>query len=342
MTDRYLIVGLGNPGRQYAATRHNVGFWVVDELVRRHQLPPGRRERKSLVTDGVIRGQRVILAQPQTYMNLSGEAVRALMDFYRLEPERLIVIHDDLDTPLGEMRVRKTGGHGGQNGLRSIIQHLGTQEFARVRFGISRPPGRMAASSYVLQPFVGDAQIVAREMVEKAADAVESWLEFGIEPTMSRFNGGEPPPRKSQQDLKDELAVVRRAHELAPNDPAPLEKMIGLLRGLGDEKGALAQHLKAAELYERQGEARRALAHRERAVALKPGLVDVQRAIAEQYAEMGNSKKAAERWLLLGEYHEGQGDLAGAYEAVERALQINPQHGRAQQKLQMLRRRITQ
>lgn len=109
MSERYLIVGLGNPGRDYEKTRHNVGFWVVEELARRYNLSWGKKERKALAADGVIEGRRVLLAKPQTYMNLSGEAVRALLDFYKIEIERLIVIHDDLDTPLGTLRLRKTG-----------------------------------------------------------------------------------------------------------------------------------------------------------------------------------------------------------------------------------------
>ncbi|MCA9896488.1 MAG: aminoacyl-tRNA hydrolase, partial [Anaerolineae bacterium] len=150
MSDKYLIVGLGNPGRQYQNTRHNVGFWVVAELARRHNLSSPKSERKSYVLDGTIAGKRVIAAMPQTYMNLSGEAVRALVDFYKIPLENIIVVHDDLDTPLGTLRLRQTGGHGGQNGVRNIILHLGTQEFARVRFGIGRPNGKMTARDYVL------------------------------------------------------------------------------------------------------------------------------------------------------------------------------------------------
>lgn len=189
MTGRWLIVGLGNPGKDYEKTRHNMGFFVVDELARRHNLSFGRTERKAKVADGMIAGKRVLVAKPQTYMNASGEAVRALVDFYKLDTDALIVISDDLDIPLGTLRLRKTGSHGGQNGVRSIIQHLGTQEFARVRCGIGRPPGKMDPAAYVLRPFAGDDAILAMQVVSKAADSVETWLRDGLEIAMTRYNG---------------------------------------------------------------------------------------------------------------------------------------------------------
>lgn len=189
MTDRYLVVGLGNPGPTYAATRHNIGFMVVDELARRHAMTFGKTEKKAQVADGRIGERRVLLAKPQTYMNESGLAVRALFDFYKFERANLIVICDDLDIPLGTLRLRNGGGHGGQNGVRSIINHLGSPDFARVRCGISRPPGKMDPADYVLKPFMGDDQITARIVIERAADAVETWLRDGIELAMTRHNG---------------------------------------------------------------------------------------------------------------------------------------------------------
>lgn len=189
MTDRYLIVGLGNPGPTYAATRHNIGFMVVDELARRHAMTFGKTEKKAQVADGRIGERRVLLAKPQTYMNESGLAVRALFDFYKFERANFIVICDDLDIPLGTLRLRNGGGHGGQNGVRSIINHLGSPDFARVRCGISRPPGKMDPADYVLKPFMGDDQITARIVIERAADAVETWLRDGIELAMTRHNG---------------------------------------------------------------------------------------------------------------------------------------------------------
>ncbi|MCB9452294.1 MAG: aminoacyl-tRNA hydrolase [Anaerolineaceae bacterium] len=189
MADWYLIVGLGNPGKEYENTRHNVGFQVVDELARRYGLTFGKKERKAVVASGVMQGRKVILAKPQTYMNLSGESVRALVDFYKVEIEHIIIVSDDLDIPLGTLRLRKEGSAGGQRGLKSIIQHLGTQNFSRLRFGIGRPPGRMDPKDYVLQAFKGDDAILAAEVADHAADAVETWLTSGIDLAMSRHNG---------------------------------------------------------------------------------------------------------------------------------------------------------
>ena len=189
MTDWYLIIGLGNPGKDYEQTRHNVGFRVVEELARRYGLSFGKTERKAQSASGLIRGKRVILTKPKPYMNLSGEAVRSLVDFYKIEPDHLIVVCDDLDIPLGTVRLRKSGSAGGQNGVKSVIQHLGTQGFARAKCGIGRPPGRMDPAAYVLRPFLGEDIITAQLLVERAANAIESWLTDGLELAMTRHNG---------------------------------------------------------------------------------------------------------------------------------------------------------
>lgn len=189
MTDRFLIVGLGNIGKQYANTRHNIGFWVADELARRHNLTFGKAERKAVSADGMIHNKRVLIAKPQTYMNLSGEAVRALCDFYKIPNTHIIVVYDELDLPLGTLRIRPAGSAGGQNGVKSIIQHLGTQEFARVRCGIGRPPGRQDPAAYVLQAFSGDDAITAAILRDHAANAVETWLRDGLEMAMNKHNG---------------------------------------------------------------------------------------------------------------------------------------------------------
>ena len=205
MTTRYLIVGLGNPGKQYTNTRHNVGWMVVDELARRHGLTFGTKERKSVTADGLIGDKRVLLVKPQTYMNLSGEAVRALIDFYKIDLAQMLVIADHLDIPLGTLRLRTKGGAGGQNGIRSIIQHLGTNVFDRMRFGIGRPPGKMDPTDYVLQVFQGDDAITAQIVIERAADAVETWLSEGMERAMSRYNGQVDGPKpEPETDPKDD------------------------------------------------------------------------------------------------------------------------------------------
>jgi PTH1 family peptidyl-tRNA hydrolase len=189
MTDRYLIVGLGNPGREYENTRHNIGFRVVDSIAAAHGMAFNKRQSKALVAEGVIADQKVLLAKPQTYMNLSGEAVRSLLRFYKIPLNRLLVISDDLDIPPGTLRIREKGGAGGQKGLKSIIEHLGTQEFARMRIGIGRPPGRMDPAAYVLRDFDNDESILIVETVDRAVKAVETWIRFGIAIMMTRHNG---------------------------------------------------------------------------------------------------------------------------------------------------------
>ena len=184
----YLVAGLGNPGPQYAANRHNVGFRCLERLATLHELVFDRRQKRSLVALGTIRGQRVILAKPQAFMNESGRAVVPLARFYKVEPERLLVVYDDLDLPLGTLRIRPEGGSGGHKGMRSLIQHLGTTEFPRIRLGIDRPPGRMPAEAYVLQKFKPDEWEAMLVTYERAAEAVEAVLARGIDRAMSQFN----------------------------------------------------------------------------------------------------------------------------------------------------------
>ena len=189
MPDRYLIVGLGNPGKKYENTRHNLGFLCMDELARRHNLVFTKTEKKALIADGLIGSKRVMLAKPQTYMNASGQAVRGLLDFYKIELDDLIIVHDDLDTPFGTLRLRAKGSAGGNNGMKDIINHLGTNEINRTKIGIGRPPGKMDPATYVLRVFSGDDEITAKIMVDRAADAVETWLKVGMDLAMTRHNG---------------------------------------------------------------------------------------------------------------------------------------------------------
>ena len=189
MPDLFLIVGLGNPGARYENTRHNIGFRAVERFAAKHGLSFGKIEHKAQTASGTALGQRVLLAKPQTYMNISGESVQPLVSFYKVPPERLIVLTDDLDLPLGTVRLRKSGSSGGQNGLKHILQRLGTQDVPRVRLGIGRPPGRMDPADYVLSAWKGDEAIIAVEMQDRAVAAIETWLTDGIELAMSRFNG---------------------------------------------------------------------------------------------------------------------------------------------------------
>ena len=185
-----LIVGLGNPGRDYALHRHNVGFRVLDALARDQGLTFVRNKMaRARVAEGRIAGRAVILAKPQTFMNLSGKAVARLSRLYEIPPQRLLVVYDDLDLPLGRLRLRPEGGSGGHKGMRSIIDLLGSQSFPRLRVGIGRPPGGMEAADYVLQPFDPEEQPLVEAVVEQAVAAVLCWLGEGIEAAMERYNG---------------------------------------------------------------------------------------------------------------------------------------------------------
>jgi PTH1 family peptidyl-tRNA hydrolase len=189
-TDRYLIVGLGNPGPKYAANRHNVGFQCLDRLAAAHGLAFEKRQKKARVALGTICGRRVVLAQPQTFMNDSGRSAVPLARFYQVPPERLLVVYDDLDLPPGTLRMRSEGGSGGQKGMRSIIEQLGDQGFARLRIGIGRPPGQMDPAAYVLRDFPADEAPLVEETLERAVAAIETWLAEGVEMAMSRHNSG--------------------------------------------------------------------------------------------------------------------------------------------------------
>lgn len=182
------IIGLGNPGRKYKETRHNIGFMVIDELLQRHDwtLNQGKFQGKYGVEH--YQGEKVILLQPQTYMNLSGESIRALMDFYQIDIEDILVVYDDLDLPIGKIRLRQKGGHGGHNGVRSAIDHLGTKSFNRLRIGIGRPQGRMPVVDYVLNDFSKDQQEDVTISVHDAADACEAWLGKSFTDIMNEFN----------------------------------------------------------------------------------------------------------------------------------------------------------
>ncbi len=182
----YLIAGLGNPGREFRANRHNVGFMAVDRLAERLGTTFSRLESKALVARAEYDGHRLILAKPQTFMNLSGQAVASLARFYRVPHENLLVIYDDVDLPFGTIRLRPGGGSGGQKGMASIIERLGTQDFPRLRIGIDRPPGRMAA--YVLQNFNPGEVETLPLILDRAADAVLLFITQGLAAAMTKFN----------------------------------------------------------------------------------------------------------------------------------------------------------
>ena len=191
MTEKlpYLIVGLGNPGREYKDTRHNLGFMLIDRLTVRLNARGMKVQSKAIVITAQHEDRKLILAKPQTYMNLSGQSVQGLLRFYKIPLENLLVAHDDIDLPFCALRIRPGGGPGGQNGMGSIIQQLGTQDFARLRIGIDRPPGRMDAAAYVLQEFSNKELMTVSETLDRAADAALTFATEGLNAAMNKFNG---------------------------------------------------------------------------------------------------------------------------------------------------------
>ncbi len=190
MEHLYLIVGLGNPGSEYAKTRHNAGFQVVEHLAEGWKAHWVYEKKFNARIAGAQRGERrVWLCQPQTYMNASGEAVGAVMSFYRVAPERLLVVVDDADLALGQVRLRPGGSSGGHHGLESIEQHLGTREYARLRVGIGRQPGAREITGYVLGRFGSTEAALVDKVFKVATGQAETWLDAGIQKAMSLFNG---------------------------------------------------------------------------------------------------------------------------------------------------------
>lgn len=185
----FLIVGLGNPGREYRETRHNVGFMVVDRLCADLGIRLSRLQSKALVGSGMWRGQKMILAKPQTFMNLSGQAVSSLLRFYKIPLEQLLLIHDDMDLDVGTLRMRPGGGSAGQKGLASTIQQLGTENFPRLRIGIGHPPGQMDVADYVLESFINSEKELFPPLLDRAAEAVKDFVVYGLDHAMNTFNG---------------------------------------------------------------------------------------------------------------------------------------------------------
>ena len=187
-----LILGLGNPGEEYRDTRHNVGFRVVEELARRRRLAADRLECNSLVGRTGSGEGEVLLVRPQTYMNRSGHAARCLVERYELDPAAVLVVYDEVNLPLGRLRLRRSGSPAGHRGLESILESLRTDEVPRLRLGVSpgegRPEGGEDLVEFVLSPFLPDEQEEAEAMIRRAADAAEAWLQEGIETAMARFN----------------------------------------------------------------------------------------------------------------------------------------------------------
>ncbi|MCK9877236.1 aminoacyl-tRNA hydrolase [Frankia sp. AgPm24] len=184
----WLVVGLGNPGPDYAGNRHNAGFMVVDLLAQRAGARLKSHRSRADVAEVRLAGARAVLARPLSFMNLSGGPVTAVRGFYKIEPARIIVVHDELDIPFGTVRLKQGGGDNGHNGLRSITSSLGTRDYLRVRVGVGRPPGRMDAAAFVLRDFGTAERRDLPLLLEHAADSVEMLITHGLEPTQNRYH----------------------------------------------------------------------------------------------------------------------------------------------------------
>lgn len=183
-----IIAGLGNPGKEYDNTKHNVGFWVIDQLAKQYNITVTKFKHKALIGDGIIAGKKVLLVKPQTYMNLSGESIKEILKFYKIPIEQLYVIYDDTSLPLSAVRIREKGSAGGHNGMKNIIAHLGTDVFIRIKVGIGEKPNGWDLADYVLAKFSKDEEPLILSGVEKAAHAVELLLSKGITEAMNQTN----------------------------------------------------------------------------------------------------------------------------------------------------------
>ena len=187
--ETFLIVGLGNPGAEYRLTRHNFGFMVLDALAEHWSLQLKKIKFNAVYVEDRFKGNKVVLAKPLTFMNESGRSVAPLMRYFKVPAEQMLVIHDDLDLPLGTLRIRPSGSSGGQRGIESITKLLGTQEFPRMRLGISRPPGQMDPKDYVLKNFLPNEEELKKIVLHQAIEAIECFIENGLTTAMNRYNG---------------------------------------------------------------------------------------------------------------------------------------------------------
>lgn len=224
--DRWLLVGLGNPGTEYAATRHNIGFRVLDELARRWRIAVARRQHGAELGTGEIAGEPAVLAKPLSYMNLSGRPVAALVSFFGVSPAHLLVLHDDIDLPLGVLRVKEGGGNGGHRGLRSIDEWLGCNDYLRVRVGVGRPAGG-DVTGHVLGPFEPGEEPLVEPVVLRAADAAEEVLRRGVRAAMNIFNGPAParsgPAREPEGSAGERLAGAGEEGQAVDRIPSDRE-----------------------------------------------------------------------------------------------------------------------
>ena len=196
----YIIVGLGNPDKKYMNTRHNIGFDVIDAIAEKSDIVVGEKKHKAVIGKGIVAGQKAVLVKPLTYMNLSGESVRSVIDFYKVdEKSELIVISDDVSLDMGQIRIRKRGSDGGHNGLKNIIMHLGHDEFIRVRMGVGEKPPQMDLADYVLGHFSAQEREVMNESARTAVLAIETMMVEGPDAAMNKYNVRKRPPKKEKE-----------------------------------------------------------------------------------------------------------------------------------------------
>ena len=188
-SNTFLLVGLGNPGREYRDTRHNVGFQAVDQLCASFGIKLSRLQSKALIGTGIWEDRKIVVAKPQTFMNLSGQAVTSLLRFYKVPLTQLLIFHDDIDLPVGTLRIRPGGGSAGARGMASIIEQLGTQEFPRMRIGVGRPPGQMVAADYVLQDFTAKDVELISIVLQRSVEAARIFIREGLDKAMNLYNG---------------------------------------------------------------------------------------------------------------------------------------------------------
>ena len=184
----YLIVGLGNPESEYANTRHNMGFDTINEIAKKNNINITKTKFKGLYETGIIQGKKVILLKPQTYMNLSGESVKEIVNFYNINPEEIIIIYDDIDTEKGNIRIRKKGGPGSHKGMQSVVENLQTSNFGRIRVGIGQPEFKKDMINYVIGKVPEEEKKILHQGIEKAVEAVEEIIKNGIDIAMNKFN----------------------------------------------------------------------------------------------------------------------------------------------------------
>ena len=196
----YIIAGLGNPEKKYMNTRHNIGFDVIDAIAEKNDIVLGEKKHKAVIGKGIAAGQKVVLVKPLTYMNLSGESIRSVIDFYKVDKKsELIVISDDVSLDMGQIRMRKRGSDGGHNGLKNIIMHLGHDEFIRVRMGVGEKPPQMDLADYVLGHFSAQEREVMNESARTAVLAIETMMVEGPDAAMNKYNVRKRPPKKEKE-----------------------------------------------------------------------------------------------------------------------------------------------